>query len=474
MTNDSTQPPDAGHSGSWRRPQIRPAAGFPPPAGPQGDDRWPVAPPSTGHPPSPPSLTSATIGERGWTTTATPPLTPPPSPPLADLPVTPSPPPPPVGRTTPRRGRLPWLVAVVSLLLAAFAGGWAVAENRANDRIDTLESGLVAPAVVEAPSPEDRATSAQPSVEPASPPAASAPVVPLDPDSEPASAAAGVVAPAVVLITTGEGQGSGIVYSADGHIVTNAHVVGAAQTVDVQLASGRRVNGSVVGRDTAVDVAVVKIDAAEEFGVAEFAPGGSVEVGQLAVAIGSPFGLEQTVTAGIVSAVDRVVINELDGTPNVVSMVQTDAPINPGNSGGALVDREGRVIGMNTSIRTDGGQGSVGLGFAIPADTVALIAQRIIDGVALDVGFLGVELSEPVSGDPGAVIGAATAGGPADDAGIASGDLVVGFGDQPVRSTQELAARVRLTLPGTVVDVELVRDGTTLTIPVTVGKLGDA
>ncbi len=365
-------------------------------------------------------------------------------------------------------------MAAVSLLLAAFAGGWAVAENRANDRIDGLESGLVAPAVAEPTAPDDLAATTEPDLEPASPPVASVPDVLLGPDSEPASAAAGVVAPAVVLITTGDGQGSGIVYSAEGHIVTNAHVVGTARLVDVQLASGRRVDGSVVGRDTAVDVAVVKIDAAEEFGVAEFAPSGSVEVGQLAVAIGSPFGLEQTVTAGIVSAVDRVVVNELDGTPNVVSMVQTDAPINPGNSGGALVDREGRVIGMNTSIRTDGGQGSVGLGFAIPADTVALIAQRIIDGVALDVGFLGVELSEPVSGDPGAVISGATAGGPADDAGIASGDLVVRFGDQPVRSTEELAARVRLTLPGTVVDVEVVRDGTTLTIPVTVGKLGDA
>ncbi len=369
---------------------------------------------------------------------------------------------------------MPWLVAIASLLLAAFAGGWAVAESRANERIDDLESGLVAPVVAEPIAPVAGNTPPEPDAEPAPPPAASAPSVPLDPDAEPASAAATIVAPAVVLITTGEGQGSGIVYTADGHIVTNAHVVGTAQSVDVQLASGRRVTGTVVGRDTAVDVAVVSIDEAEEFGVAEFAPAGSVEVGQLAVAIGSPFGLEQTVTAGIVSAVDRVVINELDGTPNVVSMVQTDAPINPGNSGGALVDREGRVIGMNTSIRTDGGQGSVGLGFAIPADTVALIADRIIDGVALDVGFLGVELSEPVSGDPGALVAGANPGGPADDAGIEAGDLVVAFGSEPVRSTEELAARVRLTLPGTVVDLEVVRNGATLSIPVTVGKLGDA
>lgn len=374
-----------------------------------------------------------------------------------------------------RRGRrFPWIVAVFAVVAAAFASGWAIAENRANDRIDEIEAAVAAPEVTDVPAvnrdtdePAEGAEADEPAV--VTPPAA-------EPDvgGEPAAVVADQVAPAVVLIeVAGFGQGSGIIYDAEGHIVTNAHVVGAATEVRVRLASGRLVDGVVVGANESIDVAVIKIDAGEDFVVPAYAADDTVAVGQMAVAIGSPFGLEQSVTAGIVSAVDRVVDNTLDGTTNPVSMIQTDAPINPGNSGGALADREGRVIGMNTSIRTDGTSGNIGVGFAIPADTIRHIADLIIGGEPVELGFLGVNLQEPVIGDPGALIASVNPGSPAAAAGIRTGDLVVGMAGEPVRGTAELAARVRITRPGTVVDIEVVRDGQTVVVPTEIGSLGD-
>lgn len=383
-----------------------------------------------------------------------------------------------VGGPKRRKRRLPWLVAAVAVLVATFASGWAIAENRANDRLAAVEASAPIPvdSNVSAPATPDAAEADEPAptAEPA--PATAEVVPPIVDDSgvEPASAAAARVAPAVVLIDVPNfGQGSGIVYDADGRIVTNAHVVGTATDVNVVLANGRRVEGTVIGRDTRVDVAVIEIDATEIPAVAEFAADDTVAVGQLAVAIGSPFGLDQTVTAGIVSAIDRVIDNGLE-EQNPVGMLQTDAPINPGNSGGALVDREGRVIGMNTSIRTDGTDGNLGVGFAIPSDTIRLIADRIINGEPLDFGLLGVNLDQPVTGDAGALVVSANEGGPAANAGIVEGDLVVGFDGEPVRSTFDLAAKVRITTPDTAVELDIIRNGETITIEVVIGNLGDA
>ena len=304
----------------------------------------------------------------------------------------------------------------------------------------------------------------------------SLPLVPLvdDDSSEPVADVAKAVAPSVVLIQTNVGQGSGIVWDADnGYIVTNDHVTGGATSVVVQFANGNRVSGSVVGGDSARDIAVVQVDPSSEHLVAaRFAPTSSVEVGQLAVAIGSPFGLDQSVTAGIVSAVNR--INQYGGSdpssPVDVEMIQTDAPINPGNSGGALVDRNGLVIGMNTQIRTDGvSTGNVGVGFAVPSDTILLISDRIVAGESLELAHLGVSGETPTDGTVGALVTAVVEGAPAARGGLVAGDLIVGLEGNLVSSMQELSADVKLFRPDDVVQVEFIRDGDRLQTAITLG-----
>jgi putative serine protease PepD len=246
--------------------------------------------------------------------------------------------------------------------------------------------------------------------------------------------------------------------------------------VNVRLADGTRVSGTVVGSAPAVDVAVVRIDDPDvELTAAVFAPSDSVRLGQGAVAIGSPFGLDQSVTAGVISSVSQVVenVNVADGTPTVVEMLQTDAPINPGNSGGALADLQGRIVGMNTAIRTDGTvEGNLGVGFAIPSDTVLLLAERITSGGSLESGFLGVSISDPTTGRPGALITDINPASPAETGGLVEGDLVVAVDGEPVLGRSELAAKVRLTEPGEEITVTVERDGTELDLVVTLGALG--
>jgi putative serine protease PepD len=326
-------------------------------------------------------------------------------------------------------------------------------------------------------SSERRATVTAPAVDaPARLPAEPGPVA--DDAAEPVAAVAAVVSLSVVRIDTPEGAtGSGIVFDSEGHIVTNAHVVNGVDNVVVQLADGTRVPGTVVGLDPAVDVGVVRIDLSgiSSPDPAVFAPSEAIEVGQLAVAIGSPFGLEQSVTAGIVSAVNRAItnVNVVTGEPTAVEMVQTDAPINPGNSGGALADRQGRVVGMNTSIRTDGTvQGNLGVGFAIPSDTVVLIANRIISGESLASGFLGVGLQDPTVGRAGAQVTNVVDGSPASLSGLRPGDLIVRMDGQSVPGTAQLAARVKLSQPGVSVELEVIRDGQITEVTVVLGTLG--
>ena len=303
------------------------------------------------------------------------------------------------------------------------------------------------------------------------------PIVPLvdDDASEPIADVAKAVAPSVVLIQTNVGQGSGIVWDADnGYIVTNDHVIGEATSVVVQFGNGNRVSGTVIGGDSARDVAVVQVDPTEaDLVAASFAPTASVEVGQLAVAIGSPFGLDQSVTAGIVSAVNR--INEFGGSdptnPVDVEMIQTDAPINPGNSGGALADRNGFVIGMNTQIRTAGvNTGNVGVGFAVPSDTILLIAERIVAGESLALAHLGISGETPADGTVGALVIAVVDDAPAARAGIEAGDLIVALDGDLVSSMAELSADVKLFRPDEVVNVEFIRDGERLQTAVTLGS----
>jgi len=366
-------------------------------------------------------------------------------------------------------------MGVLLLLLAAGVAAAAFFVGRGfGSNETTSEVPIAAPTTQSTVEPEPTAQATVPPTAAPTPPIddtvqiAPPPVLPADGADEPVAAVAAAVAPTVVLIQNELGQGSGIVYDASGLILTNAHVVGQFTEVQVTLASGVRVPGVVLGADPLTDVAVVQIGTESEFGVASLAPESSVQVGQLAVAIGSPFGLEQTVTSGVVSAIGRVLLNPTEtGQDSIVAMIQTDAPINPGNSGGALADRQGRVIGMNTSIRTDGSGGNIGVGFAIPADTAKLIADRIIAGEPLEQGFLGIGGGTPLIGTPGVVVRDVTPGSGAAVAGLLPGDLIIGFNDQEIKSMTDLAAAVRLQAPDAVVLITFLRSEETMQVDVT-------
>lgn len=266
------------------------------------------------------------------------------------------------------------------------------------------------------------------------------------------------------------GQGSGIIYDASGLILTNAHVVGEVETVTVQFADGTRIEGTVIGTAPAIDVALLRVDTDMALTPAVFADRSTVEVGQLAVAVGSPFGLQQSVTSGIVSAVARAITGGEEADRAFVEMIQTDAPINPGNSGGALANRFGQVIGMNTLIQTDGSIGNIGLGFAIPSDIALNIAQRILAGESTELGYLGIWGSDPLMGNPGALIEEVASESPAEQAGLMAGDLIVLIDDEAVSTMAELAAKVQFRVPGTEVELQVVRDDVQLTLTVVIGS----
>ena len=294
--------------------------------------------------------------------------------------------------------------------------------------------------------------------------------VPLKTSLEPVADVADAVSPSIVVIISDEGQGSGVVWDAEnGYIVTNNHVVELSTNVDVEFPDGQTVVGTVIGGDPSRDVAVVGVDPDEVNSLVQavFAPTSEVRVGQLAVAIGGPFGLDQSVTAGVVSAINRVLLEGGSDpeNPSPVEMIQTDAPINPGNSGGALADRYGRVIGINTQIRTAGpSAGNIGVGFAIPSDTIVLIARRIVSGESLDIGFLGIQGETPTDGSHGAVVTSVVDGSPADDSGLKAGDLIIAVNGKEISSMADLAAEIKLFRPGETVDILLLRDGIRLTV----------
>jgi putative serine protease PepD len=270
--------------------------------------------------------------------------------------------------------------------------------------------------------------------------------------------------PAVVSIRTGGGSGTGFVVDTDGTIVTNAHVVGDSDRVEVQFADDRTLTGDVRGVDTSSDLAIVRVDPgrAGSLTALELADSDTVRTGQLAVAIGSPFGLPQTATAGIVSGTGRH-IEAPDGF-QIDSVIQTDAPINPGNSGGPLLDAAGRVIGVNSQIATGGsGNGNVGIGFAVPSNTVSDVIPRLERGGTIRRTYLGVATTE---GTGGAVVRQATAGGPAARAGIRAGDLIVAVAGERIRDPDDVAAAIQERRPGESVEIEVRRDGELRTLDV--------
>ena len=314
-----------------------------------------------------------------------------------------------------------------------------------------------------------------------------------DPGDEPVVAVAEAVTPSVVLVIVPElGQGSGIALDDEGHVVTNAHVLIdeaatpeelAAIEVRVVLPSGRQIAATVIGADIRRDVAVLALEEpAPELVPATFAPSDEVRVGQLAVAVGSPFGLAQTVTSGIVSAIGRVVPSfgcNLGRGQSVdcagVATIQTDAPINPGNSGGPLADRSGRVIGMNTSIRTNNSfdVSNAGVGFALPSDTVIIVAERLLAGEPVGTAWLGIVGVSTTDGRPGARIEAVEPGSPADVAGLETGDLIVTSDGRPLVAMDALRADIQLRLPGMTVKLQFERDGVLRTTEVELGSWDD-
>ena len=271
--------------------------------------------------------------------------------------------------------------------------------------------------------------------------------------------------PGVVSVQAGPASGTGFVVRSDGTIVTNAHVVGDAQTATVRFNdSGRLVQAEVLGTDPSSDLAALRVDSGsvDNLRPLPLANSERVRVGDQVVAIGHPFGLDRTATAGIISGVGRE-IQAPDGF-QIDEAIQTDAPINPGNSGGPLLDTRGRVIGVNTQIATAGNQGNVGIGFAVSANTVRDVIPRLSRGEKIERAYLGVTTT-PQSRGAGVV--EAAPGGPAAGAGLQAGDVITSIDGRPVSEPEDVSEVISGKAPGDAVQVELLRDGERRTLTVT-------
>jgi len=254
-----------------------------------------------------------------------------------------------------------------------------------------------------------------------------------------------------------QAQGSGFVYDADGHIVTNQHVVDGAESVSVRFWNGKTYDARVVGTDSSTDLAVLEVDApSSQLFPVSLGDSSKVAVGDGVVAIGSPFGLEETVTTGIVSALHRQMTS-----PNnfaIDDSIQTDAAINHGNSGGPLFNARGKVIGVNAQIESDSG-GNDGVGFAIPSNTVRSIASQLISGGKAEHAFLGIVLEDASSSGAGAEVAQVRSGTPADDAGLRAGDVITAIAGKKISSASELRAAINAHRPGDRVSITYTRGG---------------
>ena len=280
-----------------------------------------------------------------------------------------------------------------------------------------------------------------------------------DPDNEPQSSSS---------------LGSGVIVSPEGYILTNHHVVEAADQIEVALADGRKTKAHVIGSDPETDLAVIKIDLPDELPAITFGRPERAQVGDMVLAIGNPFGVGQTVTMGIISALKRDHL----GLNTFENFIQTDAAINPGNSGGALVDVNGNLLGINSAIYSPNG-GSLGIGFAISANTAKKTMEQIIQSGSVTRGWIGAgvqeltpELAESfkLGSTEGLLITEVTPDGPAEQAGIKTGDILIAIDDSVVDDWNAMLETVTNLPPGKVVKLKLLRNGTAMSLPVKVGK----
>jgi Do/DeqQ family serine protease len=267
------------------------------------------------------------------------------------------------------------------------------------------------------------------------------------------------------------GVGSGVIIDAQGHILTNLHVIKGADEITVRFHNKKEVTGKVVGTDSTTDLAVIRIPSGEGVVAAPLGDSDRIEVGEWAIAIGSPFGLEQTVTVGVVSATGR---SEVGIVPNE-NFIQTDASINPGNSGGPLLNARGEVIGINTAILSSG----QGIGFAIPINTAQRVARALISSGRVVRGWLGVSL-QPMNEDlaqalgapkgKGVIVARVLPGGPAEKAGLAQNDVIVRFGDAAVEDLHQLQRLVGDAPVNRPVTLRVLRQGKEIAVSVTIAE----
>jgi putative serine protease PepD len=441
MSGESSSPPQPAVAGHGAPDSAGPSGPFDPPpaqaAVGAGD------PPGRGAPPMPPT-----------------------PPPAGQAPVgSPAPPSP------PRRARRAVAVLAAAGLVAASAAGGALLAVNLDDDPGTATTSL----------------SANPAVGSQA-----------DAPDEPLSQAAAAVLPSVVSITFesngGAGQGSGVVISSDGQILTNNHVVAAAADggeLSVTFADGSEADARILGRDPATDLAVVQAEDVDGLTHATLGSSADLHVGDTVLAIGSPLGLDGSVSAGIVSALDRSITlsndvpespfgndGETQATPSaVIDAIQTDAAINPGNSGGALINAEGEVVGINTAIASLAGGaginsqgGNIGVGFAIPIDSARSIAEQLVEDGEVTHAFLGVRIADAEGGD-GAVIAGVEEGAPADEAGLEQGDVITRVGDDEITGGSDVTSAIRSHQPGDQVTITYTRDGDENTTEVTLGEL---
>ena len=372
------------------------------------------------------------------------------------------------GSTSGRSGMGLWgviaVATIVSLIVGSFAGlaGYVVGQA-----VDSTSSPSAATNAAPAP---------QPSTIPSDP-------IPADQMPESVSEMVSSVLPGVVSIAIENqderGSGSGFVIRPDGYILTNNHVAAPAAdggSLRVFFENGDSADAEIVGRNSAYDLAVLKIDA-DDLPVVRLGDSDAVTVGDLAVAIGAPLGLQGTVTAGIISSLDRPVTAGGQGEMAYINALQTDAAINPGNSGGPLLNSAGQVIGVNSAIATlaptfTGEAGSIGLGFAIPVNSARRIAEEIIATGDSKTPIIGVTLDTSYT-DGGSRISEVNPGGPAEAAGLRSGDIITALAGRETTDSTELVVAIRDFAPGDTVSITYLRSGESQTVDLVLGGSED-